>query len=402
MEKHNNIFEGLIFVELASVLAGPSVGQFFAELGAQVVKVENPATSGDVTRQWKLGSESKDEHRSAYFSAANWGKRSIGFDLTNPHSREIFYRLVTKADMVVSSYKPGDDQKLGVDYSKLCEYNPDLIYGQISGYGEQNNRTGYDAIVQAETGFMYLNGEATGPSLKMPVALIDVLAAHQLKEALLLALLYKAKSGKGSKVSVSLFDAALSALANQATNYLVARQDPRKLGSAHPNIAPYGELYPCKDGKSILLAIGNDKQFAKLCNILGISRLAYDPMYATNSERVKNRQKLNAILNHAILQFDCNPLWHECQLARIPVGRLNTIRDVFDNEDVSNVLLHDQSHDFGANGIRQYIAKSDMVAKPSHILPPPDLFAHSDQILHEILGLDEKEINQLKYNKLVF
>src|SRR5688500_3344177 len=163
------MFENLRVLELASVLAGPSVGQFFAELGAEVIKVENTLTFGDVTRTWKLKEENTDD-RSTYFSAVNWGKKSIGIDLTSEKGKEIVYELVQQSDIVIASYKPGDAGKLGVDYKSLAAVNPQIIYGQITGFGSNNPRVGYDAVIQAEAGFMYMNGEPGGNSLKVPVA----------------------------------------------------------------------------------------------------------------------------------------------------------------------------------------------------------------------------------------
>src|SRR6188768_2577212 len=215
------MFSNLKVIELASVLAGPSVGQFFAELGADVIKIENLKTQGDVTRSWKGSGEQTDE-RSAYFCSVNWGKRSLAVDLTKKEGREIIHKLIPQADIVIASYKPGDSEKLEMDYRTLTELNPRLIYGQITGYGSNNQRLGYDAIIQAEAGFMYMNGEQGATSLKMPVALIDVLAGHHLKEGILLALLERYQTGKGSFVEVSLIQAAISSLVNQATNWLIA------------------------------------------------------------------------------------------------------------------------------------------------------------------------------------
>ena len=250
-------------LELANVLAGPSVGQFFAELGAQVIKVENVKTGGDVTRTWKSVGEQTDD-RSAYFCSVNWGKKSIALDLTMEEGRRVIQKLAARSDILIASYKPGDAEKLGVSFQQLQAANPKLIYGAISGYGSKNDRVGYDAVLQAETGFMDLNGDKSGPPIKMPVALIDVLAGHQLKEGLLVALFNRERTGKGGLVEVSLIETAISSLVNQASNYLVGNRLPARQGSAHPNIAPYGETFETADGKLVLLAIGNDKQFMDL------------------------------------------------------------------------------------------------------------------------------------------
>jgi len=281
------LFRGLKVIELASVLAGPSVGQFFAELGAEVIKVE--PESGDVTRSWKLPIEAHENSCPAYFSAINWGKTSLLLNLKLLEDRNRLYEEVKSADIVIASYKPGDAQKLGVDYPSLSRHKPNIIYGSISGYGATDSRVGYDAIIQAEAGFLYMNGHPSSPPVKMPVALMDVLAAHQLKESILLALIKLAKTGKGSEVSVSLFDAAVSALSNQATNWLNARHLPQRMGSGHPNIVPYGNIFETKDDDLILLAIGTDRQFERLCQIL---ELPLEERFKTNAQRVKNREAL--------------------------------------------------------------------------------------------------------------
>src|SRR6478735_1388203 len=294
------MLQGLKILELASVLAGPGVGQFFAELGAEVIKVENVKTGGDVTRSWKLASEKEEEDRSAYFTSVNWGKKSLAIDLTSTSGKEIVQKLVAKADVVIASYKPGNAEKLGVAYLQLNKTNPKLIYGQITGYGLDNNRVGYDAVIQAESGFMDMNGERGGDPLKMPVALVDVLAGHQLKEGLLLALLKKEKTGDGSFVEVSLIQAAVASLANQASNWLVAKSLPARKGSLHPNIAPYGESFETKDQKRIILAVGSDRQFVDLCEVLKLSKLIVDIRFSTNQNRVVHRSALGETLGTKI------------------------------------------------------------------------------------------------------
>lgn len=243
------MLQGLKVLELASVLAGPGVGQFFAELGADVIKVENVKTGGDVTRSWKLASEKEGEDRTAYFCSVNWGKKSLAIDLTSEKGKDIIQKLAKQTDLIIVSYKPGDAEKLNVAYSQLKEVNTKLIYGQITGYGSDNSNVGYDAVIQAESGFMDMNGEKGGDPLKMPVALIDVIAGHQLKEGLLLALLKRERTGEGSFIEVCLIQAAVASLVNQASNWLVAKSLPSRKGSLHPNIAPYGESFETRDGK---------------------------------------------------------------------------------------------------------------------------------------------------------
>jgi crotonobetainyl-CoA:carnitine CoA-transferase CaiB-like acyl-CoA transferase len=226
------ILNGLTVLELSSVLAGPSVSQFLSELGAFVVKIENKQTRGDVTRTWKLktetnaGGNNNHDDRTAYFHCCNSGKQSIAVDVTKMAGLDIVHRLVERSDIVVASYKPGDAEKLQLDYNTLRELNPSLIYACISGYGQDDSRAGYDAVIQAEAGFQYMNGSPESLPCKMPVALMDVLAAHHLKEGILVSLLHRERTGEGSFVQVSLIKAAVSSLANQATGYLIADSIP--------------------------------------------------------------------------------------------------------------------------------------------------------------------------------
>lgn len=379
----------LTVLELASVLAGPGVGQFFAELGAEVIKVENLKTTGDVTRSWK-SSEEKTDDRSAYFCSVNWGKQSIALDLSTAEGREIVHRLASRSHIVIASYKPGDAEKLGVDYHTLARQNPGLIYGQITGYGSHNPRVGYDAIIQAESGFMFMNGEPGGRSLKMPVALMDILAGHHLKEGLLLALLYKLQTGKGKLLEVSLIQAAVASLANQASNYLVAGQVPRKQGSAHPNIAPYGDVFMTRDGLEILLAVGTDKQFSQLINILKISEYSQDSRFATNVLRVKNRKLLNRVLGKAIGQFAAEELVQMLHAGKIPAGLIRNMREVLEDPGVQEMMFHDGP----LRGVITYAGRT-AGAKVPHLLPPPHLGEHSRKILEELLKMSPTDVRSL-------
>jgi crotonobetainyl-CoA:carnitine CoA-transferase CaiB-like acyl-CoA transferase len=368
-------------LELASVLAGPAVGQFFAELGAEVIKVENLRTGGDVTRSWRSAGENTDD-RSAYFCAVNWGKRSIAVDLSTAEGKDIVQKLAGRSDIVIASYKPGDAEKLGVDYNTLRRNNPGLIYGQITGYGPHNPRVGYDAIIQAEAGFMFMNGESGGPSLKMPVALIDVLAGHQLKEGLLLAMLEKVQTGNGRLVEVSLLQAAVSSLANQASNWLVANKLPRKQGSLHPNIAPYGEVFKTADGKELLLAVGSDQQFRSLCKLLGVSSLPDAPEYTNNAARVENRATLHVILSHQIAAFSSTDLLPRMHAAKIPAGIIQNMSQVFQMEEVKSLVISARN-DSNLKGVRTYVA-STFQDNPAVLSPPPRLGEHTDEIIKSL------------------
>lgn len=387
------MFENIRVIELASVLAGPSVGQFFAELGAEVIKVENTATGGDVTRSWRLGGERTDD-RSAYFCSVNWGKKSIAVDLSTSEGRGIIYSLVKRSDIVITSFKPGDAQKLKVDYETLSAMNARLIYGQITGYGGGNPRVGYDAIVQAEAGFMFMNGEPGGNSLKMPVALMDILAAHHLKEGILLAMLQLSRTGAGTLIEISLVQAAVSSLANQATNWLVGGKMPQKQGSAHPNIAPYGEVFKTSDGREILLAVGNDRQFKDLCKSLGLSDLVSDSRFSTNPDRVIHRNILSEKLSVKISQFACEELLGSLHRANVPAGLIQNMEQVFEMPEAREILISSR----GLAGIRNYVGRN---ALSSHFLPPPGYGEHTRQILLQTLEMTPEGIQNLFEKRVI-
>lgn len=335
------MLSNLTVIELASVLAGPDVGMFFSELGAKVIKVENILTNGDVTRSWKLASEPKETKVSAYFSSVNWNKTYIQLNLTKEDDKSKVYDLIKSADVVIANFKPGDDVKLGMDYKTFKEIKPNIIYGEINGYGSNNKRAAYDVVLQAETGFMSMNGSPESGPIKMPIALIDVLAAHQLKEGLLLALLKKEKTGNGSKVEVSLYDSAVSSLKNQATNWLMNNFIPQPIGSLHPNIAPYGETFKTKDDKEIVLAIGNNDHFYKLLETIEANKLISDSKFKSNQLRVVNRVLLKEELTPYFKMRNRNELMDKFLAINIPVGAINNLEDVFENEAAKDLVLYE-------------------------------------------------------------
>jgi crotonobetainyl-CoA:carnitine CoA-transferase CaiB-like acyl-CoA transferase len=334
----NDIFKDLRVVELAGVLAGPSVGHFFAELGASVLKIENPNTHGDVTRSWKLKNEDPKDPGSAYFWSMNSGKEFLSLDISKPAGLETLYGFLKKADLVITNYKAGDDVKLKVDYPTLSALNPKLIVAAINGFGSDSPRTAYDLILQAESGFMFMNGEPGSKPVKMPVALIDLLAGHQLKEGILIALLNRYKTGKGCHLSVSLFDSAIASLANQATNWLIGHELPKAMGSLHPNIAPYGELFDTKDNQLVTFAIGSNKQFKNLCELIEFPGLANDPKYANNHLRVNNRTQLYAILYDYVKQFQFKDLFRLCLEREIPIGKIRNLKEVFELPEAQHMI----------------------------------------------------------------
>ena len=338
MLNQKEFFKDLKVVELASVLAGPAAGMFFAELGAKVIKIENK-NGGDVTRSWKNPNEASNDEKSAYYNAVNWNKEVLFLDLKTNSDRDELLNLLIEADILITNFKSGDDEKFNLVSKDLTAQFPSLIIGEIAGYSD-SSKVAFDAVLQAETGFMSLNGTQESGPLKMPIAMIDILAAHQLKEGILLALMHKTKFNQGSIVKVNLFDAAISSLANQASNWLNSSYESPRMGSLHPNIAPYGETYQTKDDKLILVAIGSDKQFSSLCTILNASELIADIRFAQNAERVKNRVELNKLIAHKF-KLELSSHWMKLfNEHNVPAGLVNSIADVFDIAAAQEKILH--------------------------------------------------------------
>ncbi len=340
-------FEGLKVVELASVLAGPAVGMFFAELGAEVIKIENKSTQGDITRKWKSFNEPKRGDYSAYYCSINWGKQKILLDLEQQQEREHLYELVKSADVVVSNFKLASARKIGVDFDTLKGIKPNLIFAQLTAFGEHDDRLGFDVVLQAEAGFLYMTGEPDREPVKMPVALIDLLAAHQLKEGVLIALLKRMQTGEGSYITVSLLEAAVASLANQATNWLMAGHIPQRMGNQHPNIAPYGDVFYTQDQKAVVLAVGTDKQFEQLCQILNLIHLIEDDAYYTNEARVENRAKLNELLQVAFWQFTFSNLMTQFLKKSVPAGQVRTMPEVFEQPLAQAMILKEDLLGYG-------------------------------------------------------
>mgnify|MGYP001591792475 FL=1 len=394
----DGIFSDVIVLELAGVLAGPSVGQFFAELGARVIKLENTTTNGDVTRTWKMPGEEGDQ-LSSYFHACNWGKESIAVNLVSVEGQAIFSELVAKTDVVISNYVPRVAKSLNADYASLKAIKPDIICGSIVGYAPDSNRPGYDAIIQAESGYYHINGTPKsegGAPTKMPVALMDILAGHQLKQAILIALYNKLKTGKGASVTVSLFDAAVSAMANQATNWLVAGIIPDRIGSEHPNIAPYGSVYEAQEGQQLVLGVGTDRQFAQLCAVLGLDEVAHDIRFKTNTDRVQNRHTLNDVLGKAIASFNRASLLKTLNNKGVPSGAVHAMDEVFDVTPEHVVLRNEEGQ---AQGVSECIVwpneeNSFMKGTSSKLSPPPSFAKHTRTVLKTMLGYSDDQITE--------
>ncbi len=335
----NDFFEGLVIIEIASVLAGPLAGSFFAELGAEVIKIENKKTGGDITRKWKNNLEDEKSQISAYYASANTYKKSIFLDFTIKEDYSEFVQYIKGADIVISNYQKKIAEKLGVDYNTVKEVNPKIIYAQLNAFEYDDPRPGYDMVMQAEAGYLSMSGTVEGESTKIPVAMMDILASHQIRASILMALIKRERGDyTGQRIDISLYKSALSGLANQASNYLMTGYIPKKMGTLHPNIAPYGEILKTKDGGEILLAIGSDEQFKKLGKTLSFTKKETNT-FMTNKKRIQNRNSLNALLNRKSQEMTCGKLIKSLRKSSIPFAQIKDLKQVFSSETAKEMVI---------------------------------------------------------------
>ncbi len=323
---------GIKVVELARILAGPWAGQLLADLGAEVVKIERPG-SGDDTRGW--GPPFAQDGSAAYFHACNRGKRAIAIDLDSEEGQAQVRQLVAEADILIENFKVGGLARYGLDYPSLSQVNSRLIYCSITGFGQTGPyaaRAGYDFMIQGMGGIMDLTGEPDGEPQKIGVAFADIFTGVYSANAILAALRGREVSGAGCHIDMALLDTQVAVLANQAMNYLVSGEPPRRLGNTHPNIAPY-QTFRCADGH-LIIAVGNDAQFRRLCTLLGDNGLGEDPRFATNADRVGHRQALTAALEPLVAQRSRDDLLATLAAAGIPGGPINDLAQVFADPQV--------------------------------------------------------------------
>jgi len=317
--------EGLKVVELARILAGPLIGQSLADLGADVIKVESPA--GDDTRRWGPPFVERDGDKSAaYFYAANRGKTSVTADFKTPKGQQLVRDLIKDADILIENFKVGGLTKYGLDYESLSQINPRLIYCSVTGFGQtgpEAKKPGYDFMIQGLSGLMSITGEPEGTPQKIGVAVTDIATGLYGTIGILAALEQRRRTGKGQHVDMSLMDCAMSLLTNQAMNQLVSGENPPRMGNAHPNITPY-QVVPTSDGH-VIIAVGNDSQFLRLCELLDMHHLAENPEYATNEKRVSHRKELTTYIEAATSHWTSAALLEALDAEKIPNGPIHGI-----------------------------------------------------------------------------
>ncbi|AMX93792.1 CoA transferase [Mesorhizobium sp. M7A.F.Ca.CA.002.10.1.1] len=380
--------KGVRVVELARILAGPWAGQLLADLGADVIKVESP-DGGDDTRKWGppfvMGKDGENLS-AAYYHSCNRGKRSIAIDFSTPEGAETVRRLVATSDVLIENFKLGGLKKYGLDYDSLRKINPRLVYCSITGFGQDGPyapRAGYDFIIQAMAGMMSITGEVGREPQKAGVAISDIFTGLYSVIAIQAALRHAEQTGDGQHVDMALFDTQISALGNQNLNYLVSGKSPVQMGNAHMNIAPY-EVVPVRDGH-IILAVGNDGQFAKFCAAVGLDDLPANPDFATNPARVANRAKLRERMVEALKVFDRDPLLAKLEAASVPASPINTIGQMFaDPQTIARGMRLDLDDGHG-NLLPSVRAPMVMSGTPLvYERPSPRLGEHTQEILAEL------------------
>ncbi|MFD2058564.1 CaiB/BaiF CoA transferase family protein [Mesorhizobium calcicola] len=380
--------KGVRVVELARILAGPWAGQLLADLGADVIKVESP-DGGDDTRKWGppfvMGKDGENLS-AAYYHSCNRGKRSIAIDFSTPEGAETVRRLVATSDVLIENFKLGGLKKYGLDFDSLRKINPRLVYCSITGFGQDGPyapRAGYDFIIQAMAGMMSITGEVGREPQKAGVAISDIFTGLYSVIAIQAALRHAEQTGQGQHIDMALFDTQISALGNQNLNYLVSGKSPVQMGNAHMNIAPY-EVVPVRDGH-IILAVGNDGQFAKFCAAVGLDDLPANPDFATNPARVANRARLREHVIEALKAFDRDPLLAKLEVAGVPASPINTIGQMFaDPQTISRGMRLDLDDGHG-NLLPSVRAPMVMSGTPLvYERPSPRLGEHTQEILAEL------------------
>ncbi len=396
-------------LDMSRVLAGPWCGQLLADIGAEVIKIERPpdglGAGGDDTRAWGppylKDTQGRDTGEAAYYLSANRGKQSLTLDISKPQGQEVIRRLAERADVLIENYKTGQLRKYGLDYASLKALNPRLIYCSITGFGQTGpyaHRAGYDYIIQGMGGLMSITGErddlAGGGPQKVGVAVADLMTGMYSGVAILAALASREQTGAGQLIDMALLDTQVAMLANMNMNYLTSGQSPVRAGNAHQNLVPY-QVFECADGH-VIIAAGNDAQYARFCVAGGEPQLAADPRFAVNPQRVRNREVLIPLLA-AMVKKRSRQAWMEgLEAVGVPCGPINTIADAFADPQVrARGMRVDLPHPTAGS--------IPMVANPikysgtplEYNAPPPMLGEHSDAVLRS-LNYGEAEIAALR------
>ena len=397
-------------LDLSRVLAGPWCSQHLADLGAEVIKIERPGT-GDETRAWGppylKDADGNDTTEAAYYLSCNRGKKSLTLDISTKEGQDIVRKLAAKSDVVLENYKVGQLKKYGLGYDDLNAINPKIVYCSITGFGQTgpwSHRPGYDFIIQGLGGLMSITGERDdlpgGGPQKVGVAVTDLMTGMYATIAILAALTHRERSGAGQYIDMALLDVSVAMLANMNMNYLTSGQVPKRWGNAHPNVIPY-QVFACSDGH-IIVAVGNDSQFRKFCEALGVSDLGSDERFATNSNRIRHRTALIPLLEPLVKLRTRDEWVNALEAAGVPCGPINNIDQVFENPQVkARGIKVDIPHPL-AGSVPQVASPMRFSETPiEYHAAPPTLGQHNDYVLRELLGMRADEIDLLQRKNIL-
>lgn len=391
--KANGPLHGLRILDLSRILAAPFATQFLGDLGADIIKVERPG-AGDDTRGWGppyiTGKDGNPTGESAYYLSANRNKRSIAIDMASPQGAETIRKLAAKCDVVIENFKLGGLAKYGLDYASLSKDNPGLIYCSVTGFGQTGpnaHRPGYDLLAQAYGGIMSLTGEPDGDPMKVGVGVTDLMCGMYAANAVQAALIHKMKTGEGQYIDIGLVDTQVAWLVNEGVNYMMSGEAPKRRGNQHPNIVPY-QVFKCADGH-VVVAVGNDSQFARFSAIIGLPELAEDQRFIKNTDRLENRDILIPILVEQFSQLSKNQVVAALEANNVPGGEINTLPELFASEQVAaRQMKISMPHPAAGSG------QIDLIGNPvkfsatpvTYRRHPPMCGEHTNEILQELLG----------------
>ena len=393
---------GIKVLDLSRVLAGPWSGQMLGDLGAEVIKVEQPG-QGDDTRKWGPPFLPDGSRDSAYYLCANRNKRSVAIDLSRPEGQELVRKLAAEADIVLENFRVGGLAKYGLDYAALKAVRPDLIYCSITGFGQtgpDKDKGGYDFLIQGMSGLMSVTGEADGHPLKVGIPVSDLTTGLYATISILAALQHRNRTGEGQHIDLALLDAQMALLANQGSNWLNGGAEPRRMGNQHPTIVPYQD-FACADG-DIIIALGNDRQFRDLVAVLGLPEMAEDPRFATSAQRSDNREAMFAAINPAIASWKSEDLLAALEAAKLPCGKINTIpQALVQPQTVARELVQEIARDDGTP-VRFVGYPGKFSASPvTYRHAPPRSGQDTRAVLGEVLGLSDAEVDALAAEGIV-
>ena len=392
--------DGIRVIDFTRVIAGPLASQILSDMGAEVIKIENP-DGGDDTRKGagpRAGGAAGESH---FFMTYNRGKKSVALDFTKPDGQAVVHKLLANADVVLQNFRPGVLNRYGLDYESLKARYPRLIYLSISAYGQTgplSDRPGYDPVLQGESGMMSVNGEADGEGLRHAIAVVDTMTGIHSVAAINAALYARTSTGKGQHIDLALYDTALACLGNMGSYYLIGGEEPRRAGNSHFASAPNGS-FDTKNGK-IYMAVANQKLFVDTCKAMGHPEWATDPRFATVADRVANKPALTRLMVD-VLKTDTKENWTQ-KLRHLPAGPIRTMKEALDEPEVKRrgmlkTYRHSRVGEVPLIGSNYHFSDTPV----DDTRPPPSLGEHTDKVLHDLAGLGDAEIKALRDKKVV-